>query len=994
VIAERWRQIEALCHATLAQPIQARAAFLARACAGDAALQREVESLLAGESSAEGFMSVPAAPVALSEMLDHPHGTLVGRRLGSFAVGSLLGVGGMGDVYRAHDDTLDRDVAIKVLPPAFTADPERRARLEREARLLATLNHPHIGAIYGVHVADDFRALVLELVEGETLAERIARAPDVVAPSGGFALALADALAIAGQIADALDAAHEKGIVHRDLKPTNIKITPEGVVKVLDFGLAKAAGSDTHADLPESRVGVILGTPAYMSPEQARGQSVDKRSDVWAFGCVLYEMLSGRLAFPGGTASDIIAKILEREPDWSALPAATPAPIRHVLLRCLTKDLKRRLRDIGDVRTEIEAVHEPMPGDSEAVPTSMRPATDRNAWLLAAMASALGFGLALALVSWAPWRTVQPSPPLRLSAELGADASLASLNARFGDAAILSPDGAVIAFVAQQNGGGRPELYVRRLDELRATRLPDTEDALAPFFSPDGQWIGFFASNKLKKVPVMGGAVVTLADALSPRGGTWGEDQTIVFSPNNQPGTRLQRVSAAGGTSEPLTPLAAGELLQLWPQLLPGGKAVLYTSSDSPGAYDAANLVVQSWAGGTSKVVYRGGYHARYLPSGHLVFIHAGTLFAAPFDLTRLEMIGEPAPALEGVRSNSITGGAQFAVSAGGTLVYLPGPSIGAGVPIHLMNRDGKSTPLAFTPVNWLELQFAPDGHRLAMQIREKSSDIWVYDLRQETLARVTQDPGRAETPVWTVDGRGIVFASARAGGVTPNLYVQRADGTGAAVRLTNSPYWQRPASWHPSGRFLAFEEVRQANVDIQILPIDGDDVSSWKAGTPKPFLNGPFLEAYPMFSPDGRWLAYSSNETGRAEVYVRPFPVQGGPSTSLRTGKWQVSTGGGTHPTWSRAKHELFYGLDGAIFVAPYAVEGDSFRAEKPRLWSEGHYQWRGTARMFDVHPDGERFALALAQDTPRDAKPDKIVFVFNFFDELRRIAPATRQP
>jgi len=980
--AERWRQIEDLCHATLARPAQDRTAFLAHACAGDAALQREVESLLVGESSAEGFMSAPAAPVALSAMLDHPHGTLVGRRLGSFAIRSLLGVGGMGDVYRAHDDTLGRDVAIKVLPPLFTADPERRARLEREARLLATLNHPHIGAIYGLHEADGLRALVLELVEGETLAQRIARAADPVGKSG--TVPLTDALAIARQIADALDAAHEKGVVHRDLKPANIKITPEGVVKVLDFGLAKASSPSGHADLAESRVGVILGTPAYMSPEQARGQSVDKRGDVWAFGCVLYEIVSGHLAFPGATASDTIAKILEREPDWSALPAATPAPIRRLLRRCLTKDPQRRLRDMGDVRTEIDAVDEALPGGSEDVLTSTTPVSARTAWRRSIVAGTVGFGLALALVSWAPWRTVRPTASLRLSAELGVDASLASLNLRFGDAAVLSPDGAVIAFVAQKNGGGRPELYVRRLNELHATRLPDTEDALAPFFSPDGQWLGFFASNKLKKVPVMGGAVVTLSDALSPRGGTWGEDQTIVFSPNSQPGTRLERVSAAGGTPEPLTPLAAGELLQLWPQMLPGGKAVLYTSSNSPGAYDDANLVVQAWPSGTPKVVYRGGYHARYLTSGHLVFIHAGTLFAAPFDLARLEMSGEPAPVIEGVRSNSITGGAQFTVSGGGTLVYLPGPSIGAGAPIHLMTREGKTTPLAFTPANWIELLFAPDGQRLAMQIREKSSDIWVYDLRHETFTRTTQDPGRAETPVWTVDGRGIVFASARADGVTPNLYVQRADGTGVAVRLTNSKNWQRPASWHPSARFLAFEEVRQANVDIMILPMDGDNVSSWKAGTPKPFLNGPFLEAYPMFSPDGRWLAYSSNETGRAEVYVRPFPGPGG--------KWQISTGGGAHPTWSRAKHELFYGLDGALFVAPYAVEGDSFRAEKPQLWSEGRYQSRGPARMFDLHPDGERFALAPAEDTLRGTKQDKVVVVSNFFDELRRLATATK--
>jgi serine/threonine-protein kinase len=587
---------------------------------------------------------------------------------------------------------------------------------------------------------------------------------------------------------------------------------------------------------------------------------------------------------------------------------------------------------------------------------------------------------------WAPWRKTLPAPALlRVRADLGADASLASLNVRFGNAAVLSPDGAVVAFVAQNSGGASPELYVRRLNELQASPLPGTDDALAPFFSPDGRWIGFFAGNKLKKIPVTGGAVVTLADALSPRGGSWGEDETIVFSPNNQPGTRLLRVSSAGGNAEPLTSLADGELLQLWPQILPGGKAVLYTSSNNPGGYDDANLVVQPWPGGARKIINRGGYHGRYVPSGHLVYIHGGTLFAARFDLARLEMTSQPEPVLEGVRSNSITGGAQFAVSASGTLLYLPGPSIGAGAPIHLMTREGKTTPLRFTPANWFELLFAPDGQRLAMQIRDKSSDIWIYDLRQETLTRVTQDPNHARTPVWTLDGRGIVFASARGDKVTPNLYWQRADGTGAAVRLTESKYWQRPASWHPSGKFLAFEEVHQENVDIMILPIEGNDPSSWKPGTPTPFLNGPFIEGFPMFSPDGRWLAYSSNETGRHEVYVRPFPGQGG--------KWQVSTGGGTHPTWSRAKRELFYGLDGQIMVAPYTVQADSFRAEKPRLWSEGRYQPRGPSRMFDLHPDGERFALAPAAQTSDVTRLNSVVFIFNFFDELRRVAPATKR-
>ena len=382
------------------------------------------------------------------------------------------------------------------------------------------------------------------------------------------------------------------------------------------------------------------------------------------------------------------------------------------------------------------------------------------------------------LALWAPWRKASPPAPLRLSAELGADVSLTF---GFGDAMSLSPDGAVVAFVAQKSAGGSPQLYVRRLNQLQATPLSGTDDADSPFFSPDGQWIAFFAGGKLKKIAVTGGAAVTLCDAPSVRGGAWGEDGTIVFSPN-QRRERLMRVSSAGGTPEPLTSLAEGEVTQLWPQMLPGGKAVLFTSSGTVGAYNDANLVVQALPTGARTVVQRGGYHGRYLPSGHLVYLHDGTLFAAPFDLDRLEVTGQPVPALEGVTSNAITGGAQFAVSASGTLVYLPGQSIGGGIPIHWMDHEGKTTPLRATPANWFNLLFAPDGRRLAVEISARdNSDIWVYEWARDTLTRLTSDPADDTKPVWTPDGRRIVFASARADKSTPNLYWQRADGTGDA---------------------------------------------------------------------------------------------------------------------------------------------------------------------------------------------------------------------
>ena len=451
------------------------------------------------------------------------------------------------------------------------------------------------------------------------------------------------------------------------------------------------------------------------------------------------------------------------------------------------------------------------------------------------------------------------------------------------------------------------------------------------------------------------------------------------------PGTRLLRVPSAGGRAEPLTALAEDEAIQLSPQILPGGKAVLYTASTIAGAFNDANLVVQALPSGARKVVQRGGYHGRYLMSGHLVYIHDGTLFAVPFDLDRLEVTGQPMPALEGVTSNAITGGAQFSVSTNGTLIYLPGPSIGAGTPLHWMDQQGKTTPVRAWLANWLNPLFSPDGRRLAMEIREGTSDVWVYEWARDTLTRLTSDPVRAMKPVWTPDGRRIVFASPRADKLAANLYWQPADGTGAAERLTESKNAQGATSWHPSGKFLAFEETTpETNVDLMILPMEGDDVSGWRPGTPTVFLNSPFIEGGAMFSPDGRWIAYVSLESGRSQVYVRSFPKPGG--------KWQISTGGGNSPTWSCTKRELFYGANGQIMVAAFAVNGDSFRAETPRLWSEGRYQTRGSNRMFDLHPDGERFAHAPVQAAV-GAKADKAVFIFNFFDELHRIVPAPKR-
>ncbi|HEV3214821.1 MAG TPA: protein kinase [Vicinamibacterales bacterium] len=986
----RWDRIKDLYHAALERPASARAAFLRDVCDGDRALLDEVQSLLDQPVSVEKFLE--SGELAAGDDTPSVH---VGQRLGVYEVQALIGRGGMGEVYRARDTRLGRDVAIKVLPAMFTAEHDRLARFEREARMLATLNHPHIGAIYGLEEADGLRALVLELVDGVTLAE-------LIGTSGARSLAPAEALAIARQIADALDAAHLKGIIHRDLKPANIKITPDGTVKVLDFGLAKAAVGDGAIDCSQSttlsvggtRDGMILGTAAYLSPEQARGKPVDKRSDIWAFGCVLYEMLAGRPVFPGETISDTIAGVLERQPDWHALPASTPSSVRQVLKRCLEKDPKARFRDIGDVRLQIEDTIAP----STALAHAARPVGPRAGRLEIALLALL---IGVSAVAFFLYFRRAPAPQtgrvalpaaasLHVSAELGADASLvlaANATVPTGAAAVMSPDGTQLAFVAQPHGGGAPRLYLRRLDQLNATPLAGTENAAGPFFSPDGHWLGFFGVGKLKKIAVTGGAPVTLADAPAARGGSWAEDGTIIFTPTS--GiigiSGLWSVPAAGGTPERLTTPAQGEATHRWPQVLPGGRAVLYTVSSGAGDYTNAWLAVQPLPAGTPHIVQRAAFFGRYLPSGHLTWVHDGTLFAAPFDLATLAVAGPAVPVVPGVVSSNNSGNAQVEVSDTGTLVYLPGGEYGSAAPLEWLTRDGKTTPIRATPATWNGVQISPDGRRLAFSLTDTANtDVWTYDTARDALTRFTLDPGVNRNPVWTPDGRRLVYAASRGGTVT-NLYWQRADGSGDATRLTTSPNPQYSGSWHPSGRVLAFSETRpQTGPDLLVMPIEGDEASGWKPGTPTVFLGGPFTEQQPRFSPDGRWLAYESDESGAFEIYVRPFPGPGG--------KWQISTAGGTSAVWSRVRHELLYlAPDGRIMGVQYTATGDAFQAEKPRIWSETPIQVRPNIGVsFDLHPDGER--VATAPLTEATAGPTHVTLIFNFFDELRRLAPVTR--
>jgi serine/threonine protein kinase/Tol biopolymer transport system component len=969
-----WDRAKSLLADAAALPAADRERFVVEHCS-DPELRREVLELLTSPAPLTGIVSAGALEP--------------GARVGPYVIDRLLGVGGMGEVYKARDSTLNRSVAIKVLPEPFSDDAERTARFRREAQLLAALNHPNVAHIYGFEEFAGVATLVMELVDGPTLSDRIAHG----------AVPLREALPIAKQIADALEVAHEQGIIHRDLKPANIKVREDGTVKVLDFGLAKAldlrppSSADTlkspTVSVRSTQPGLVLGTAAYMAPEQALGKTVDKRADIWSFGCVLYEMLTARRAFAGTEISDTLSRVIGNDPDWTALPSNTPAPILRVLRHCLQKDRNRRLADIADARLDIEEALSPSSGSSAGVVQDrVAPPVKWHRVLPWIVAAASGAALALVLLFGSPWRKTPVAAPLRLSADLGAGSAVVTVVT--GASLALSPDGTEVAFLGSKPSEGIRRLYVRRLEHSEAVLLPETDGAEAPFFSPDGQWIAFFSSGKLKKISVTGGAAITLCDAPNGRGGSWGEDGIIVFSPERQ--TTLWRVSSAGGAPQPLTTLDAGELTQRWPQILPGGKAVLYSSLSPVGDFDfdKGNLVVQPLPTGVRKVVERGAYYGRYVPSGHLVYLHNGTLLAAAFDPERLELMGPPWPVVDSVLTNTTGGAGMFAVSSSGALVYVPGGS--GGAPIEWMDRSGRNSVLRSARSNWLTLTFAPDGRRVAFDVSDgKQWDIWVDDWARDALTRLTTSNSHSTTPVWTPDGRRIAFASQRgekAVGMTYNLYWQRADGTGDAQRLTTSENLQLPGSWHPSGKVLAFEE-RSSHFNLMLLPMDGDEASGWKPGKPTVFLSGAFDLRAPAFSPDGRWLAYESSQSGQYNIYVRPFP---GPGTQL-----QISTAGGVFPTWSR-RHEVLYStLDQRVMLVNYSVEGDSFHAEQPRPWPEARYRSRipgpVPSRGFDLHPDGNRLALAPVGESESAVKRDRLEIILNFSEELRRIAPVQKR-
>jgi serine/threonine-protein kinase len=866
----------------------------------------------------------------------------------------LIGSGGMGEVYRARDTKLGREIAIKILPEVFSQDRERLARFEREARLLASLNHPNIATIHGLEESDGLHFLVLELVPGETLAERIAQGT----------IPIEDAIPLFKQIAEALGAAHEKGVIHRDLKPANIKVTPEGNIKVLDFGLAKALGDEAPvSDLSQSptltreatRAGVIMGTAPYMSPEQARGKGVDKRTDVWAFGCCLYEALSGRKAFAGETVTDVLAAVVKSEPDWSALPENLSWKIRELLDRCLRKDPARRLHDIADARLDLEDAV-----TATEIPAASTQAPPRWPWAVPFLGGVLIASAVAGLAAWSLMRPA-PGPTRRFVIPLPEEEELVTSRGSIA----LSPDGENIAYVARR--GGAVQIYLRPIDQLEALPLEGTEDASSPFFSPDGQWLGFWSKGKLKKIPITGGTPMILCDAAELRGATWASDDIIYFTPG--PRSQIFRVSASGGTPEPATTLEPenGELNHHYPEVLPGGKVLLFGIWHG----ETSDIAVQSLETGERRILFRGASYPHYAPTGHIVFSQrGGTLLAASFDPDRLEMTSNPVPVLEGVFIDGVYGNMEISFSSDGTALYVPSSADLPLTSLVWVDRHGVEQPLAETQRPYNQPRLSPDGRRLAVTILDLkwTSDIWILELDRATLTRLTFE-GWDARPLWSHDGRRVLFASNREG--VDNLFSKPADGSGQAEQLIGGAN-RRPISLSSDGKSVVFLQR-------------SDDDTNWDIGMvrlvderePKILLGTPFDEITGMLSPDDRWLAYTSNKSGRYEVYVRLFPGPGG--------RVQVSTEGGTEPMWSRDGRELFY-RNGDKMMAVDISREPSFTPSVPKLLFEGRYRTNLRGSNYDVTADGQRFVMIRAAEGSRLTE---LNIVLNWDEELKRLVP-----
>jgi eukaryotic-like serine/threonine-protein kinase len=870
-----------------------------------------------------------------------------GARLGPYEVVSSIGEGGMGEVFRARDTKLGRDVALKTLPVAFAHDADRLARFKREATVLASLNHPNIAAIYGFEESTSGPALVLELVEGPTLADLLVAGP----------LPSAQAFAIARQIADALEGAHEHGIIHRDLKPANVKVRPDGTVKVLDFGLAKAMepGSSAHADLLTSPtitspamtgMGVILGTAAYMSPEQAAGQALDKRADIWAFGVVLWEMLTGRRLFDGGeTVSHVLADVLRADIPHATLPPTTPPPIRELLRRCLQRDVKARLRDIGEARIVIgECLANPS-GAHMVAPTVRRGSSPAIQWAAVGVAAiALAAAATIAFIHFrerAPQeRTMrfQISPP---------DATNA-------DVVQFSPDGHSLALVA----GGR--LWIRALDSLTGRSLPGTDGASFPFWSPDGAYLAFFAQGKLKKIAVGGGPAQTLCDASAGRGGTWSQDGVIVFAPGSS--GALHRLSAAGGTSTPITKTSGSHR---YPHFLPDGRHFLYLAREGP---ETRGVSLGSLDGAPPVRLFPDDSDAIYAASpnggssaavpGYILFVRQTTLMVVGFDPVSLTTRGEPFPLAEQVGTMAGTGFGQFSASTNGALAYA---NVTQGRREFIWtDRTGKQVGQRIQAGDWPDFRLSRDDQRIVFSTFEAGNqDIWIRDLARGIRARLSFDAAQDNLPIWSPDGLRVLWPSNRGSG-SYNLYIKSANGDGqetVLLKLGTPTGWA--TDWSRDGRFILYQiPAAMTGQDLWIAPRgDGQKDVDEK---PYPYLQGQFDEQNGAFSPDGRWVAYSSNESGVDEVYVQSFPASGG--------RWQVSTGGGITPRWKGDGSELFYiAADRNLMAVPVRAAGASFEPGTPsRLFTVPPIQGIVNRDEYAISADGTRVLLSVpAGDT-----------------------------
>jgi serine/threonine protein kinase/WD40 repeat protein len=932
---QRWSRIESLYHAALAKAPGEREDYLAAACPREPDVRQEVISLLACADS---------GPVA------------VGKRVGPYEIIGLLGAGGMGEVYRAKDTRLKREVALKVLPEAFAADPARMARFQREAEVLASINHPNIAHLYGF----EERALVMELVEGQTLASP---------------LPIATALNYARQIAEALEYAHEKGVIHRDLKPANIKVTPEGVVKLLDFGLAKAiegqaGASGNPSESPTltaaTEVGTILGTAAYMSPEQAAGKPADRRSDIWSFSAVLYEMLAGKRAFEGESISETLASVLKVEPDWDALPAATPAPIVKLLRRCLTKDRKHRLQAVGDARIELES---PI---AEETARTTAPSQSRLG-IVATGAAVLFFAIA-AVLAFIHFRQKQPEAEV-MRFQISAPGSSDALTYP-----IVSPNGRMIAFQPMDRFGVSSSnmLWVRPLDSDDARPLPGTESFGAPFWSPDSRFLAFYQNGKLKRVDVSGGTPQTLCDVPGAwRSGDWSRDGVILFGSVDH---GLMRVSDSGGPVSPVTSIDPSwhEGFHASPSFLPDGRHFVYYR-DGPenrgvylGSLDGKPEQQKSLlAAVSSPAVYA---HSTDPDTGYLLFQQEDALMAQPFDNRRLRVSGHAVLLANGLTNRS--GHPRFSASETGVLAYFTS-SMSAVTQLTWLDRGGHKLENVGEPRPQNSVVLSPDGSRAAVSqtLGPTSSDcdIWVRDFAQGTLERITSGPSQPWIAVWSPDGSHVAFASRSSGSL--GIYQKSSNGVGNEEILLKSDALLYPYDWSPDGRFLIYGRPG-SHLDLWYLPVTGDDRK------PRAYLQSQFSQSQAQFSPDGRFVAYTSDETGRSEIYVRPFPNASG-------GRWLVSTNGGTQPRWRRNGKELFYiSADSKMMAAGVTTTPEFKKLDDPKAMFPVPVLSGGSAFnvfRYDVSRDGQRFLIDASATEKAAARPP-ITVVLNWPALLKR--------